>query len=88
MLTFSFAVYYARKDIEERGLEFGGSDELGFSDYIYLAIGCSTTFGTTDTIVTSRLMRRAISIHSLIAFVLNTVAVAVVVNRGQVRTQV
>jgi uncharacterized membrane protein len=80
VLTFSFAVYYARKDIEEPGLEFGGSDEPAFSDYIYLAIGCSTTFGTTDTIITSRSMRRAISIHSLIAFVLNTVVVAVLLS--------
>ena len=80
VLTFSFAVYYARNDIEERGLEFGGSDEPAFSDYIYLAIGCSATFGTTDTIVTSRSMRRTISLHSLIAFVLNTVAVAVLLS--------
>ena len=53
IITFSFALYYARKDVEEGGLEFTGPEESVFSDYVYLAAGCSVTFGTTDTIVTS-----------------------------------
>ena len=59
VITFSFALFYARKDVEEGGLEFTGPEESVFSDYVYLAAGCSVTFGTTDTIVTSASMRRS-----------------------------
>jgi hypothetical protein len=34
MITFSFALFYARKDVEEGGLEFPGPDESVFSDYV------------------------------------------------------
>jgi uncharacterized membrane protein len=76
IITFSFALYYARKDVEEGGLEFTGPEESVFSDYVYLAAGCSVTFGTTDTIVTSASMRRFITFHSVLAWILNTVVMA------------
>jgi uncharacterized membrane protein len=76
IITFSFALYYARKDIEEGGLEFPGPAESVFSDYVYLAAGCSVTFGTTDTIVTSASMRRFITFHSVMAWILNTIVIA------------
>jgi hypothetical protein len=53
VITFSFALLYARRDIEQGGLRFPGSQEPVFSDYNYLAIGCSATFGTTDTTIVS-----------------------------------
>ena len=76
IITFSFALYYARKDVEEGGLEFTGPQESVFSDYVYLAAGCSVTFGTTDTIVTSASMRRFITFHSVMAWILNTIVIA------------
>jgi uncharacterized membrane protein len=76
VITFSFALYYARKDVEEGGLEFTGPEESVFSDYVYLAAGCSVTFGTTDTIVTSASMRRFITFQSVLAWILNTVVMA------------
>lgn len=79
-ITFSFALHYARRDIEVGGLEFDGDDEPVFSDYIYLAICCSATFGTTDTTILTSAMRRTVSVHGVIAFVLNTVVVAVLIS--------
>ena len=76
IITFSFALYYARKDIEEGGLEFTGPEESVFSDYVYLAAGCSVTFGTTDTIVSSASMRRFVTFQSALAWILNTVVMA------------
>jgi uncharacterized membrane protein len=76
VITFSFALYYARKDIEEGGLQFPGPAESVFSDYVYLAAGCSVTFGTTDTTVTSSSMRRMVTFHSVLAWILNTVVIA------------
>jgi len=76
IITFSFALYYARKDIEEGGLEFPGPAESVFSDYVYLAAGCSVTFGTTDTTVTSASMRRMVTFQSVMAWILNTIVIA------------
>jgi hypothetical protein len=76
IITFSFALYYARKDVEEGGLEFSGPAESVFSDYVYLAAGCSVTFGTTDTMVTSASMRRMVTFQSVMAWILNTVVIA------------
>ena len=79
VITFSFALLYARRDIERGGLKFPGSDEPVFTDYSYLAIGCSATFATTDTAVVSSTMRRLVSVHSVLALLLNTVVVAVLI---------
>jgi uncharacterized membrane protein len=80
VITFSFALQYARRDIEQGGLKFPGSEEPVFSDYNYLAIGCSATFGTTDTTILSRSMRRLVSVHSVLGLLLNTVVVAVLLS--------
>jgi uncharacterized membrane protein len=80
VITFSFALLYARRDIEEGGLQFPGSQEPVFSDYNYLAIGCSATFGTTDTTIVSSPMRRLVSVHSVLGLLLNTVVVAVLLS--------
>ena len=80
-ITFAFALHYARKDIEAGGLEFSGDNEPPlFADYVYLAVGCSATFGTTDTAIVTTAMRRTVSVHSVIAFFLNTVVVAVLLS--------
>jgi Protein of unknown function (DUF1345) len=80
VITFSFALQYARRDIEQGGLTFPGSQEPVFADYNYLAIGCSATFGTTDTTIVSTSMRRLVSVHSVIGLLLNTVVVAVLLS--------
>jgi uncharacterized membrane protein len=80
VITFVFALHYARRDIAAGGLEFSGDAEPVFSDYLYLAISCSATFGTTDTGITTTAMRRTVSLHGALAFVLNTVVVAVLLS--------
>ena len=80
VITFSFALQYARRDIEQGGLRFAGSSEPVFTDYNYLAIGCSATFGVTDTTVLSSSMRRVVSVHSVLGLLMNTVVVAVLLS--------
>jgi len=80
IITVSFALFYARRDIEEGGLEFQGPDASVFSDYVYLAAGCSVTFGTTDTTIVSARMRRIVTFHSVLAWILNTVVIAVLLS--------
>lgn len=80
VITFSFALQYARRDIEQGGLVFPGSHDPVFTDYNYLAIGCSATFGATDTTVVSSSMRRLVSVHSVLGLLMNTVVVAVLLS--------
>ncbi|HEX6758035.1 MAG TPA: DUF1345 domain-containing protein [Propionibacteriaceae bacterium] len=51
-----------------------------FADHNYLAIGCSATFGTTDTTIVSTSMRRLVSVHGVLGLLLNTVVVAVLLS--------
>ena len=76
----SFSLQYARRDIVQGGLKFPGAQEPVFSDYIYLAIGCTATFGTTDTTIVSSTMRNLVSVHSVLGLLLNTVVVAVLIS--------
>lgn len=79
VVAVSYAIEYARVDLADGGLDFPGGGELGFRDYLYLSLAVSTTFGTTDVAVTSTAMRRLVSGHTVLAFVFNTLVVALVV---------
>lgn len=74
-----YALHYARLDSSDGGLEFAGDDPKCFADYVHLAIGVQT-LGTADTRVTTRSMRRQVSLHSLLAFAFNTVIIVMIVS--------
>lgn len=74
------AVNYARVDHDGRSLGFSGSDPRTLSDYLYLALATQMTFGTTDTEVRSTRMRRLITGQAVLAFVFNTVIIAMIVS--------
>lgn len=77
----SFAVTFHADNIVESGaaLQFPGTDDPSWSDYVYFAMSVMTTFGTTDVNVQSTRMRQTVAFNSGIAFVFNTVTVATVV---------
>ncbi|MEU9702624.1 DUF1345 domain-containing protein [Streptomyces sp. NPDC047981] len=81
-VVVAFAVAFNADDLVERGhaLEFPGSEEPDWGDYVYFALSVMTTFGTTDVTVLSREMRRTVAANSVIAFVFNTITVASVVS--------
>lgn len=78
LIAVSFAVHYAREHAVTGGLDFPGDEAPRFDDYLYFALQTSTSAGA-DVTVTSRRMRRFVSLHSLIAFIFNTVIIAVLV---------
>lgn len=78
-MVTAYAVHYARRDAFQGGLEFPGDDERAFSDYVYLAVGVSTAFTTSDVDVTSRPMRRTVAGNAVVAFAFNSVIIAMVV---------
>lgn len=80
MVIVSFAIGYLRHNVEHAGLEFPGDRAPTWDDYVYLAVQVSTTFSTSDVTVVTTAMRRKVTAQSVIAFVFNTVIVALVVS--------
>lgn len=75
-----YAVHYARLDTEHPGLRFSGDEPRRFVDYLYLAVAVQTTFGTTDVEVRTQRFRRTTLTHAVLAFVFNSVIVAMIVS--------
>jgi uncharacterized membrane protein len=79
-LTAGFAVHYVRMDMRHDGLRFPGTDHPTFGDYVYFSVAVATTFGATDVAVVHPRLRRVVTGHGVLAFVFNTVVLALVVN--------
>jgi len=76
----SYGVHYARLDIRTRVFSFPGGQLREFVDYLYLALAVQTAFGTNDVSVTSVAGRRAVMGHSALAFLFNSVLIAMIVS--------
>jgi hypothetical protein len=79
-VTAGFAVHYVRMDVRHNGLRFAGTDHPSFGDYVYFSVSIATTFGTTDVTVVHPRLRHVVTGHGILAFVFNTVILAMVVN--------
>lgn len=80
VVVVTFAVQYMRTDVESGGLAFPGDERPVFDDYVYLALQISATYSSSDVEVTTRAMRRRVGRHTLVAFVFNSVVVALLVS--------
>jgi len=80
MVAFTFAVAYLRLDAEQGGLEFPGGDSPVWSDYVYLAVQVNATFSSSDVDATTPAARSLVTTHTLLAFLFNTVIVALLVS--------
>jgi uncharacterized membrane protein len=80
MVAVSYAVGYLRHNVEAVGLEFPGAQPLVWADYLYLSVQVCATFSTSDVTVLDTTMRRRVTSQTLIAFVFNTVIVALLVS--------
>jgi uncharacterized membrane protein len=78
-LHTGYALTYLRLYSESGGLEFPGDDEPGIVEFLYFAIGVGTTFGATDVTVTQTRVRRQLLVHGALAFLYNTLIIAVVI---------
>ena len=79
VIIVSFAVSHARLD-GAGALEFPGTPVPRFTDYLYLSVMVTTSFGASDIAVTTTRLRRAIAFHSLLAFAFNAVVIALLVS--------
>lgn len=62
------------------GLDFPGTDEPDYWDFIYFAFTLGMTFQTSDVDIQDRRIRRAVTVHCLAAFVFNLGVIAFVIN--------
>ena len=69
-------IYYA----EGGGIDFNEGSEPDYRDFAYLALTIGMTYQVSDTGLTSRTMRRAVTRHALLSYLFGTVVVAVTIN--------
>lgn len=85
-----FALYYAHEFHSESrgggargaggGLDFPSDHIPDYLDFLYFAFVVGTTAQTSDVEVTSRKMRRVVTLHGLLSFFFNTAVIALGVN--------
>ena len=75
-----YAHLYYRRSGGEGGLRFAGKTPPDYSDFVYFAFTLGMTFQTSDTEVETREFRRAVTLHSLAAFLFNLGVVAFAIN--------
>jgi len=62
------------------GSTFRGERIPDYLDFVYFSFVVGTTAQTSDVEVTSRKMRRMVTLHGLLSFFFNTTVIALVVN--------
>lgn len=62
------------------GLEFPTKSQPDYIDFAYFSFVIGMTFQVSDITVSSKVIRRFVLMHSLIAFVFNTIIVALTIN--------
>ena len=85
-----FTIYYAHEFHAELGgkrgtrggLKFPGEAMPDYWDFLYFSFTVGMTAQTSDVAVTSRMMRRLVLVHGIVAFVFTTAVIALTVNLG------
>ncbi|GAA1482634.1 DUF1345 domain-containing protein [Gordonia sinesedis] len=80
LLHSSFAQIYARENAVDGGLEFPRCPTPQFTELVYFAMTIGTTFAVSDVAVTTRSMRRRVTVHSVISFFFNALLIALVID--------
>ena len=78
MFTLRYArLYY---DDPEGGIDFQSDALPDYLDFVYLAFTVGMTFQVSDTNISDRRIRRAITRHALLGYVFGTVIIGVTIN--------
>ena len=83
--TSVFALHYAHEFYDEDSksrpkLEFPGSEQPDYFDFLYFAFVIGMTSQTSDVQIASSSMRRLVLIHGVITFFFNTTLLAITIN--------
>jgi len=72
--------YYGDFGVQHQGLDFPKTEQPDYWDFMYFALVIGMCFQVSDVQVTSRLLRRTVLLHSVIAFFFNVFIIAISVN--------
>ena len=81
-----FALHYAHEYYGERGdhaiggLTFPGRQPPDYWDFLYFSIVIAMTSQVSDVVITSKVIRRIVTIHGVLAFFFNVAVFALTVN--------
>jgi len=81
-LHYAHDYYFAVSLGEPPGLQFPADDEPDYGDFFYFAAVIGTSGQTADVSFTSKRMRRIGAVHCVLAYLFNTVVLALLVNIG------
>lgn len=79
-LHYAHEYYGERRDGQIGGLDFPGADEPDYWDFLYFSLVIGMTSQVSDVQITSKVIRRAVSIHGVLSFFFNLVVLALTVN--------
>lgn len=80
-LHYAHDYYTAGRDGADcGGIDFPGTSEPAYSDFLYFALTLGMTFQTSDTDITSRRIRNVALFHSFTAFLFNIGVIAFTIN--------
>ena len=82
LIQTNYMLRYAHEYFEQPvgGIDFHGSDDPMYTDFIYFAVGLGMTYQVADTNVTSNAIRRIVVGQTVLAWVFATVIIANVIN--------
>ncbi len=82
-----FALHYAHEfygeadeGVQRGGLQFPGDDTPDYWDFLHFGAVIGVAAQTADVAFTSKSMRRTGTVHALVAFIFNTVVLALTIN--------
>lgn len=79
--TLRYAHLYFRDDGSgEGGLQFPGDEEPDALDFAYFAFTIGMCFQVSDVVITSKLLRRGVLVHSMLSFAYNTIIIGMALN--------
>lgn len=80
--TLHYAGAYYAKNATQPCLDFPGTSDPDYVDFLYFAYTIGCTSQTSDVAVTTRGARGIVLIHSILAFLFNTSILALAINVG------
>jgi uncharacterized membrane protein len=80
-----FALHYAHEYYGERGgkkggLNFPNESDPDYWDFVYFAFVIGMTFQVSDVAITSKVIRRTVTVHSIVSFLFDVTLLALTIN--------
>ncbi len=79
-LHYAHEFYHARHGDQGGGLEFPGTEQPTYGDFLYCACVIGTSGQTADVSISSAAMRRFALVHCVLAYIFNTTLLALTIN--------